>query len=181
MRPKMCFLRSDSCHSLSQREMKLSPGQKGREWSCWTSLKRVDSKTSFWPSPLLGLLHPASVFLGIKASGEVEVNIEGLFWGFNPLRTKNLSKHSTVFLEGVKIASFCCLKGSALPHPCLVSFRDGSIPNRAWETLKRSAVPKSYIALPQHGRFPPKHHWWCQERRRWRRHKLVSWWVSPIV
>lgn len=44
---------------------------------------------------------------------EVEANPEGLVLFFNPPGIKNLSKYTTVFLQGVKIPSFCCLKGSA--------------------------------------------------------------------
>lgn len=148
----MCFSRPDSCRSINQTETKLSPGWEDREWSCWTSLKRVNSETSFWPSSLLGLFYPASAPLGIKVSGEVEVNVEGQVLFFNPLGAKNLSKYTTVFLKGVKMGSFYCLKGDVLPHPPLVAFREGSIPARAWKPLKRTAVPNAH--MPPHRSAP---------------------------
>lgn len=82
-------------------------------------------------SALQGLFHPASASLRIKAPGEVEANVEGLVLFSNLLGTKNFPKHTAVFLQGVKNASFYCLKGSTSPCPSLVAFRKGSIPARA--------------------------------------------------
>lgn len=117
----------------STGELKLSPGQEGREGSCWTSLKSADFKTSLWPSALLCLLHPACASSSsFKASGEVEGNSERQqkqCFCSEPFGIQKSSQNTLrCFQQGVKSASFCCLSdtschvhpwhplGNGLPH-----------------------------------------------------------------